>query len=322
MITERVKFSQFCLAPCTFKSVFAILIVAFARPVNLLEIISVVSSLDVQIYLFVDKSNDHHMELNKQTINLAQNLELDKKIKIMVSETHLGVGKAIPAGLDWAFQEVEELFIFEDDCLPSVEFFHYVNRFRNCLSGNTKMISGINLIPESFRPVSPGTSTLSSYPSIWGWYTNAQSWKDLSIYLEEAPKFLTILLGVLRRPTKIFSIAYFYAASIRVYKSEVQAWDCQIALAMLLHSYVSIVPSRNLVQNNGADFVSSHDMTPKGESSNVVADFEFFNLWNQTNFEPIKIKKNDRLLERKVYNIRIRHLLSPLKVYFRNWKFK
>jgi len=291
----------------------AVLIVAFARPTNLLEILKILTPLKFQVYIFVDKSDGRHNALNEQTMALVGRLQSAANVHVMLSKTHLGVGKAVPAAIDWAFQSTDELIILEDDCIPSVEFFQYIDRFRTHISGKAKMISGINLIPEHFRPVSHGTSTTSSYPSIWGWYTNYESWKDISVYIENPPKTFKVLISAVVQPSKFFSLFFFYAAAIRTYKSEVEAWDCQVALAMLIHRYVTILPSRNMVQNIGADHVSSHEMTSQTRSSRVMADFESSNLFGEVNFEVGKLRENDRILEREVYRIRIRHILSPIK---------
>ena len=293
----------------------AVLIVAFARPANLLKILSVLEPLQVEIYLFVDTSGGAHLELNTETVKLARQIQSEKGINVLVSESHLGVGKAVPTGIDWAFQYVDELLILEDDCIPSVEFFDYVGRFCNHLNANIRMISGINLIAESKRVTLPGVASLSSYPSIWGWYTNAQSWKSLSVYHKKLPNFLTVLGCFLRRPSKILSLSYFYAACIRVYNSEVSAWDCHIALAMLTHNYTCIIPSRNLVQNIGADAVSSHIMKTSARLSNVAEIFEFDTFHPEDKFQPEKLKDNDRLMEQEVYKIRVRHILSPVKAW-------
>ncbi len=180
------------------------------------------------------------------------------------------------------------------------------------------MISGINLIPESKRSTSPGVSSLSSYPSIWGWFTNAESWKLLSVYNERLPNPFTILGCFFRRPSKISSVSFFYAACIRVYREESAAWDCQVALAMLIHNYFSIIPSRNMIQNIGADAVSSHEMKVNVPTSNVVSIFELDSAQADNKIDGDKTHQNDRLLEREFYKIRLRHILSPLKSWI--WK--
>jgi hypothetical protein len=291
----------------------AVLIVAFARPANLLQILSVLEPLEFEIYLFVDTSQGKHEALNAETVKIAREIESDDRIRVRVSTSNLGVGKAVPAGIRWAFEHVDELFILEDDCIPSLEFFEYATRFSKHLNAKIRMISGTNLIPVSKRTTSLGTSSFSSYPSIWGWFTNAESWKYLSKYTEHLPSPFTILGCFFRRPSKILSVSFFYAASIRVYRQETSAWDCQVALAMLIHDYVSILPSRNMIQNIGADSVSSHDMKVNNPNSNVVANFQFLAAQAENQLDADKKFQNDRLLEREVYKIRIRHILSPLK---------
>lgn len=321
VIIESTTSSPFIPAPCRFKCVPAVLIVAYARPANLLQILSVLEPLKLEIYLFVDASNGEHQELNTKTVKIAREIEAKKGINVRVSSRNLGVGKAVPAGINWAFEHEDELFILEDDCIPSVEFFDYVRRFRKHLNPKIKMISGINLIPESKRISSPGISSLSSYPSIWGWFTTAESWNSLNMYNERLPSPITILGCFFRRPSKILSVSFFYAACIRVHKKETAAWDCQVALAMLIHNYFSIIPSRNMIQNIGADAVSSHDMTINTSSSNVVARFELDIFEDENELDADNKNQNDRLLEREVYKIQVRHILSPLKSWISKGRF-
>jgi hypothetical protein len=68
-----------------------------------------------------------------------------------------------------------------------------------------------------------------------------------------------------------------------------------------------------MIQNIGADAVSSHDMKVNIPSSNVVAIFEFDTVQTDNKLDAEKKYQNDRLLEREVYEIRLRHILSPLK---------
>ena len=321
VIIESTTSSPFIPAPCRFKCVPAVLIVAYARPANLLQILSILEPLELKIYLFVDASNGEHQELNTKTVKIAREVEAKKGIKVNVSSRNLGVGKAVPAGINWAFEHEDELFILEDDCIPSVDFFDYVRRFRKYLNPEIRMISGINLIPQSKRITNPGVSSLSSYPSIWGWFTNAESWHFLIMYNERLPSPMTIIGSFFRRPSKILSISFFYAACIRVYKEQTAAWDCQVALAMLIHNYSSIIPSRNMIQNIGADAVSSHDMTFDTSPSNVVARFELDTFEAENELDTDKKNQNDHLLEREVYKIHVRHILSPLKSWISKGRF-
>jgi hypothetical protein len=184
------------------------------------------------------------------------------------------------------------------------------------------MLSGINLVPDAYRQVPQGTSTTTNYPSIWGWYTNIESWKCLNEYLEKPPKLSKLILSAVVHPSRAFAISYFYAASIRTYKSEVEAWDCQIALAMLVHGYLAIFPSRNMVQNIGADQVSSHDMGSAQTSSRVVADFEMNTSHGEVTLSHKKLHQNNTVLKREIYKIGSRHLLSPIKASLKMGKFK
>jgi hypothetical protein len=295
----------------------AVLIVAFARPANLMQILSVVQPLNVKVYVFVDKSDGKHSLLNEQTRDIAAKLAITAGFELTLSETHFGVGKAVPAAMDWAFQSTEDLVILEDDCIPSEKFFEFVSQLKDQVGAKTKMISGINLIPENRRPLYHGTSTICSYPSIWGWYTTRESWKQISVYLEKKPRFHQLIGSVVLRPSKISALGYFYAASIRTYKSEVEAWDCQIALAMLIHRYVSIIPSGNLVKNIGADQVSSHTMISQDGATNVVAGFEGISIGREPDLSQRTLRANNRALEQEVYRIRSKHMLSPIKAWLK-----
>ena len=68
-----------------------------------------------------------------------------------------------------------------------------------------------------------------------------------------------------------------------------------------------------MIQNIGADAVSSHDMTIDTSCSNVVARFEFDAFEAENELDANNKNQNDRLLEREVYKIQVRHILSPLK---------
>jgi hypothetical protein len=103
---------------------------------------------------------------------------------------------------------------------------------------------------------------LSNYPLIWGWSTNKTNWGKISKLINRPTPHSRIIFSMFRRPMKALAISFFYAAVIRVNRGKLAAWDCPVALEMLLSNYKSIVSNVTLIENSGNDDMGSHPGKP------------------------------------------------------------
>ena len=198
------------------------------------------------------------------------------------SNTNLGCRQRVSSGLDWAFELVDSAVILEDDCLPSMSFFLFcqelLNKYRD--DHRVLLISGDNF--QLNREVTNDSYYFSKYVHIWGWATWRDRWRGgYDVDLKDWPEVRRQVIrgrvfgGLLetRHWTRIFD---------RVFSGEIGTWDYQLGYLNFLSRRVSIIPSKNLVQNIGFS----------GDATHTVGWSEFAHLVREEIWFPLIHPKN------------------------------
>ena len=292
-----------------------LLIVCFLRPADLEAMLEQHVGSKRRLYVFVDKSGSWEKDTNNQVIAIA-NKYLDLiDLRINIAEKNYGVAVAVPEAINWISLHEEKFIILEDDCHLNSNGFVFIENHISKLSNEISVVSATSPWDISEDSGRLGVNTLSRYPLISGWATSKSHWQEISFLIGRKIPFFLSLQAILRNPKNIFGIAYFLSAHIRVYRGKSEAWDCSMALAMLILNKKSLIPSITMVTNTGRDRVAQHTL-PIGnqdrffrlashENPSVMTDMskEYQNLTNQK-------------IEKEFYGLRKRHLLSPFKALF------
>jgi hypothetical protein len=166
------------------------------------------------------------------------------------AETNMGCGRRVSSGLDWAFVQVEEAIVVEDDSLPNPSFFPFctelLKRYRS--DERIMMISGDNFQNGNRR--TPDSYYFSRFPHLWGWATWRRAWQHYDWSMTGWPQ---------RREARWLKPIARYAAVERLLTSyfddtmsgKIDSWDYQWTYCMFVHNGLSIAPSVNLVANMG-----------------------------------------------------------------------
>ena len=232
--------------------------------------------------------------------------DFDLELLCLRRDSNLGVGKGIVESIDWFFSQVEFGLVLEDDLEISDDFVNYVDYCREKF-GNHKdlwMISGDQFFPELFDGTQFGTC---NYPLVWGWATWSTKWQEMR----------AAIVGRHRLNFRyLFSPIYsfWWAGARRVELGLIDTWDIPLALEMRLQGKLTITPPTNLVRNLGFDKFASHtknDLFPMNTKiSRVIGKFTEVSLLE----DKLSLSRSNKKLEGEVFKIRVRHLLSPLKL--------
>jgi hypothetical protein len=282
------------------------------RPKDLEAILSKNIGSGRKIYIFVDRANDNKRPLNDKVIELARKYELTHDIKLKIAEENLGVGNAVPAGVNWIATKEKNFIVLEDDCHLNAEGFNFLDTNISKLNQEISIICATS--PWDIDPDSMGLNqnSLSSYPLISGWATSTESWGETSFMIGKKPPVKSTLTAVFQKPKKVFILCFFLAAHIRVYRGRSKAWDCSLALGMLLKGKKALIPNVTMVTNTGRDEVASHTIQRKDQDS-IYRKESSKSPSNTLDESLFFTDKTDRQIEKKLYNLKKRHLLSPLK---------
>ena len=190
------------------------------------------------------------------------------------SEVNLGCRKRISSGLDWAFDQVEEAIILEDDCLPHPSFFRFCEellaRYRD--DERIFLISGDNY--QFGRQRSKDSYYFSRYCHIWGWATWRRSWRHYDATISKWPlikegRWLQDILGDRN------AFCYWTGIMDMVYEGKIDTWDYQLNLCSWLRNALNIMPNVNMVSNIGFGADATHDKNESPLSNMAVSEMVF-----------------------------------------------
>lgn len=173
------------------------------------------------------------------------------------SDANLGCGPRVSSGLDWAFGQVEEAIILEDDCLPDPSFFPFcaelLDRYRN--DARVMMISGNNF--QNGKQRTADSYYFSRFPHCWGWATWRRAWNLYDFAMRGWPE--KSYSGWLKLHTGGGLLEKNWRASFEgVASGKINTWDYQWTYCVWNHGGVSAVPNMNLVTNIGFGATATH----------------------------------------------------------------
>ena len=284
-------------------SELSVLIVAYQRPDNVEKIVDLCLQAGIErIYIALDapKDNNSQASANHQ---LIRNIVKEKRIiqnislKELVQQKNVGCAQNVIQGCDWIFASEEYVCVLEDDCIPSLDFFSYVQITLPQVDvlDNVLVSCGMQVAPEHLFQ---NSVVSSSYPQIWGWATTRKKWHQITKIFDEQICFLKLFKS--NDPISI----YWLAGAKRALEGYVDAWDTILTRYMISNGFKSFVPSVPLVSNVGNDEHATH----------TKHDSPFLNRTTGTFLSsPHFIELSPELdiwLENNFYEIAWRHLIT------------
>ena len=203
-----------------------------------------------------DKSGE--VKLCERVRQIATQVDWPCKVLTNFADANMGCRKRVITGLNWAFEQVEEAIILEDDILPDVSFFRFCDemlaRFRN--DSRISMITGFNITDD--RLDRPWSYFYSRLTHIWGWATWRRSWVRYDEHLSGWPaiKATGLMRELFERPeqcrfwTDVFDVMHKGTGP--------DTWDYQWAYTNLINHVLSITPRTNLIENIGFGPEATH----------------------------------------------------------------
>jgi hypothetical protein len=242
-----------------------VVIIIFNRPSQVEKLIQILSKVQPsEIYVIADGArqlNEKDSLLVDQSRELISSINWDCQVHKNYSNINLGCKRRVVTGLDWVFSQVDAAIILEDDCLPTIEFFKYMDwgldRFRDFSA--IGMISGSNLVDYAF-PLNYRNG-FSNLINIWGWATWRRVWEKHNSYL--ALEDLNSFLSNMKRKNTMSWWRLLYW--LQVFKHAVSSrtiWDFQLQYEFFSQGLISVYPAKNLVANTGFGDDATHTSGP------------------------------------------------------------
>lgn len=231
-----------------------IIFLIFRRPdLTALVFEAIREAKPTQLLIIADGPKDVIDEVNlcNQTRALTENINWECKVLRNYSDYNMGSRLRVRTGLDWAFSQVSEAIILEDDCLPHHSFFRYCQELLNYYRYDERIwcVSGNNFQDGQKR--GDGSYYFSNYNHCWGWATWRRAWQQYDDRLSNWPTFKAsrYLESILDSELEIH---YWHEIFERLHNSpDPPNWDYGWTFTCWQNSGLTVLPNINLVSNLG-----------------------------------------------------------------------
>ncbi len=189
--------------------------------------------------------------------------QIDWKCEVFTkfNEINLGCNLGPGTAISWFFSNVSKGIILEDDCLPNESFFEFCSHYLEKFEFDMRVfhIAGNNLLGDYQTKNNSSDFLFSKFNFVWGWasWSNRWNYYDASLKSYESDEFIDKVF-----PNK--KDQFFWKDIFRRVKTgELDScWDYQWTFACWKNEGLSLVSSRNLIQNIGFTQDATHTYNP------------------------------------------------------------
>lgn len=195
--------------------------------------------------------NEDEATLCQQARAVTEQIDWDCEVLRNYSDVNLGCRQRVSSGLDWAFDEVEEAIVLEDDCLPHPDFFRYCEHLLKRYRWDERIwsICGSNFQLGHRR--GEASYYFSIHGDSWGWATWKRAWKH---YAEAETQWFSFrdsgrLADIFPIPRE--QIYWREILDCLFIEGKPNTWDYQWWLASWMNNGLHAWPNVCLVSNVG-----------------------------------------------------------------------
>jgi len=295
-----------------------IAIFIFRRTDTVLRILERIETIQPgKIYLISDgpRNADERLEVEACRRTVESRINWGCEVVKNYADTNRGVYDRIGLGAKWVLSLEPYAIFLEDDNLPEVTFFEYCRQLLEKYRDDDRIfwICGTNYL-EEYDPMDNASYVFTRHLLPCGW----ASWSH------KFNRFYEGDMELFRDKDVIMKISHAYEDK-RLFKQQLHSlrhdmeqlrstgrptsWDFQMAFSIRAHGLLGISPSRNQIENIGADQYSTHG----GSSIENVMTARFCGIKSRPLEFPLvhpKIALPDKEYEKRVGRI----ILYPLSL--------
>jgi len=236
-----------------------VLLITFKRPETTTKVFEAIrKARPKKLFIFSDgPRNEVEKKKVEEVRKIVSKVDWDCEVKTSFQKTNLGMVIGVLGSISWFFDNVEEGIIFDDDCVPTQEFFKFCSEMLEKYRDDERImhICGSNFQRGWSRD--KYSYYFSKHTNAWGWasWRRARNKYDgkMRYYPELIKKkyLVDIFPNILERKymEKNFNDAYYRNPG---------AIDVKWTFAVIANNGLSIVPSKNLVRNIGFEETSTN----------------------------------------------------------------
>ncbi|MGC1307614.1 MAG: glycosyltransferase family 2 protein [Phormidesmis sp.] len=317
--------------PCSVPIIFLI----FRRPKLTAQVFEAIrSAKPTKLFIVADGPRDKDdILLCQQARAVTENIDWDCDVLRNYATENMGCRRRVSTGISWAFQEVEEAIILEDDCLPNYSFFNFCQALLEYYRHDNRiwMISGNNF--QDGVKKSEFSYFFSKYPFIWGWATWKRAWNNYDANFDSWSEeyALQIIHSVCEDPDEEeFRLQRFRDVA----QGRLDSWDPRWLFTCWANNALCVIPEKNLVSNIGFGAQATHTFNtsfpyanikynelleidhPQHVFRNVSADKYSYNHF----FGGLSRKSDKSLRQKLLYKLKT--LFRKIKILFQHFVLK
>ena len=299
-----------------------IVVIIFNRPDNTRTLYeSIRAQGPKKLFIISDgprKNFENDIEKIKKSREIFENIDWNCEVLFNNSQINLGARERIISGLNWVFEKVEKAIILEDDCIPSKEFFLFMEKMLTRYQSNTKIASvcGSNFLSHWNK--TKENYFYSKYFNGWGWGTWSDRWQKFNSKLDNLEKvrkskFLKSYLDSYR------AYIYWHWILDRIKNGKLDAWDYIWIFENFINEKLHVTPKMNLISNIGFGLDSSNTKSypvPYIPANKIESKFDL-NLASPINEN--SNREYDREVEDKIFS---KSFLNRLLWIFKKLRIK
>lgn len=237
------------LIMCSFKS--PVVLLTYRKHEALEEILHTIALYEPpKLFIFQDKAaSSEDVILTDKVKEIIQNFNFNFPVEYICHNTPLKLNKAVKTALDYCFAKEETLIVLEDDIVPNMSFFDFCNHLLVKYKGSSEIgcINGCNLNAMDIEDKYIYSDISFPY---WGWASWREKWFNF--------RFDNYYWNLIQQEKLNLSHKknyHFFKNVFEANANSINVWDLQWNLTLIANSYKTIIPTVNLVKNNG--FVST-----------------------------------------------------------------
>ncbi len=192
---------------------------------------------------------------------LLETVDWDCDVETCYARQNMGCRLRMGTGLTWAFSRAQRLIILEDDCLPNVDFFPFMNQMLDRYADDPRvmMVSGNNFLPAAMRSslAEQASYRFSRWTHIWGWASWRRAWEKFDDRIRCWPSVRET--GFLKEWTdSAVERDHWKGVFDRLHQGQIDTWDFSWMYACWINHGLTIQPCVNLVSNIGFGSDATH----------------------------------------------------------------
>jgi len=254
----------------------AVLLMTFARPQYARRVFDCIKEAKPEkFYFYSNKAReDRPAEIaeNEEIRSWVKDVDWPCELHTFFRNEYVDVYTSTHGAMDWVFENEEAAVILEDDCVPSVAFFDYCDRFLAKYKDDKSVgfLSGANYIEGYSRH---NADHLKSPMAIyWGFATWKDRWKGLDFDIDPNEIVAGGYIDRYYRCWKMRGLYKCLISDIAVFIKRTRVWDYIFVLNNYKKGMYGIYPTVNLVRNIGAEGTHTDGDKDPGTYVSVVYD--------------------------------------------------